>query len=152
MRRATERDWARLFYWRNDEATRAASVTTEPVTLKGHMEWLRRTLASDSTRLYIHEDSARSWVVGTGRLDLRKVKGKVTAVEVSLTLDPQRRADGYAGAIIQSLLDSSQVWQPHVPVAAFVRLLPVPNYASLRAFASAGFSPVAYEGDFVELR
>ena len=168
MRRATLADWARLFYWRNDEATTAASVKTEPVTLETHLAWLRVTLASEVVRLYIHEDAPRNRCVGTGRLDLRrgpdpsapdrprhksaKPAAEVeTAVELSLTLDPRYRDGGYAVQIIEALLQEAQAWRPSLPVVARVRVLPVPNYASLRAFSRLGFLPAVYAGEFVEL-
>jgi RimJ/RimL family protein N-acetyltransferase len=137
MRLATMEDWARLLAWRNDPETRANSVEQAEVTVSEHRKWLKKTLASPSTMLFVFTDNSREVVVGTGRLDF---DAKHKSIELSLTIDPRQRGRGYAGPVIQMLADAAR----YVPEGAYTRLVALVrpgNVASLRAFARCGFVP-----------
>lgn len=139
LRPAEIRDWARLYAWRNDDATRAASLETEPVDLKAHMRWLEKVLVDADTRLWVAEDATRSVTVGTGRHDLHREGGgkkKKLVVECSLTIDPQQRGRGYAQQLLGRLI-ANVVWDDAEVLVAHVRQ---ENHTSLRVFAAAGFS------------
>lgn len=125
-RLANAKDWARLFAWRNDPVTRASFLQQEPVTLSDHLEWLAKTLDDHpKTQLYIVEDTYDA--LGTFRLN--RIDDAYTC---SVTVDPLKRGRGIGRAIIQEMVKKTQM-----PITATIRAT---NYASLRAFASAGFA------------
>ncbi len=132
LRSATANDWARLFHWRNDPDTRAASVDTEPVDLFDHMKWLKKTLADESIRLFVLEDQSQSRTAGTTRLDLSK-DGKTA--ECSVTIDPSCRGRGYA----QSAISLTTLKAAELGVDVVTARIRETNPVSLRAFTSAGF-------------
>lgn len=144
LRPATAGDWARTFYWRNEDAARAASVNTAPVSLKEHMQWLEKTLAETSVGLYVFHDDSIGAAVGTGRLDIRS-DGKKKYAELSLTVDPRLRGKGYSARMIALMVGEAP---QNLPRRATVKSA---NAASLRAFAENAFVPVKYEGDLVVL-
>ena len=144
LRLATPDDWARLFDWRNDPETIAQSWSDAPVETTEHQAWLEKTLADKRARLFIAEDTERSLIVGTGRLDIRGKK-----VELSLTIDPRHRGKGYGTLMIDALLVRAGGLTP-LPERAVAAVKPG-NSASLRAFAANGFTPVKWAEDRVDL-
>ena len=98
LRPAGYSDSALLFSWRNDQATREASRSQDPVLLGDHMAWLQKTLGSLETCLFIAYDTTTGTGIGTARLD---VKGKVATV--SVTVDPHARGVGHATGIVLAL-------------------------------------------------
>lgn len=131
---AKARDWADLFAWRNDEATRAASVGQSPIALAAHLKWLEETLTSDARRLYVARDPQRG-KAGMARLDIDK-----TSIELSLAVAPEHRGHGYAGQIIRELVTVALALggpgATNRPLRAVVR---EENFRSLRAFAANEF-------------
>src|SRR4051812_41929523 len=129
-RPATLEDWARLYAWRCDPGTCAAFLSPPPPTLTSHLAWLQRTLSSPSCQLaVVYEDEH---AVGTYRLD-----ADAYMAWCSLTVDPRVRGRGYAVPMLRMLLaDARRTWPTH-PVRAWIKNS---NVASLRAFASVGFT------------
>ncbi len=122
-------DWARLYAWRNDPEA-CEQFLSGPVTLSEHMDWLRKTVADERVQLFVV--TALSWAgtalashtpVATCRIDADG--------GVSIAVAPEHRRKGYASVIASHLVGFGK------PLYALVK---VTNIASLRAFASAGFT------------
>jgi L-amino acid N-acyltransferase YncA len=142
LRRATMKDWARLYTWRNHEATRTQFRNQAVVTLQAHLDWLKRTLANDKVHLFVAVDGERSCFTGTMRLDLLpKQKNKPVTAEVSITVDSRHRGLGYAALMLGCLEKEAQ----RIGVAVLRAEVLVSNMASLRAFAEADYEVVSVE-------
>jgi RimJ/RimL family protein N-acetyltransferase len=145
LRLTTDQDWARLFAWRNDPLTRQASVKTDPVLLEDHLKWFAEVRAKTSVRLFVARDLMGPPFVGTARID----QINAFAVEVSLTVAPPARGQGYAAQIIRALVEETGV---HFPKATVIKAtVRTDNYASLCAFAEGGFTVRKVKGEFAEL-
>ncbi len=96
LRAATAADAAKLLAWRNDEHTRAASHSQEPVSAEQHAAWLVRSLANPRRRLYVAEHDGEP--VGTVRAD--EENGTWT---LSWTVAPAARGRGLAKHMVASL-------------------------------------------------
>jgi RimJ/RimL family protein N-acetyltransferase len=132
LRPAAASDSAQLFSWRNDPATREASLSQDPILLEDHVAWLQKTLGSHETRLFVACDTTTGVGVGTVRLDLKGTVGMV-----SVTVDPNARGAGYATWMVLAL-------EEHAKAAGVRRLtatVRTGNPASLRVFSKAGYSP-----------
>jgi len=103
LRPATLEDADMLLKWRNDEATRMASHSTDEVKLEKHIEWLRATLQNQNTQLYVAEENGIS--VGTVRADYDN-----GIYELSWTVSPEARGQG-VGKRMVSLL-ASRIKEP----------------------------------------
>lgn len=121
LRPATMDDAERLFRWRNDPVTRAASVNRDPVAWADHLAWLEASLADPLRDILIAEDGVP---VGTLRLD-RDIR-----TEVSITLAPAARGHGQAAPLLRLATGGKG------PYAARIRH---DNPASRKAFEAAGF-------------
>jgi len=121
LRKATMEDAERLFQWRNDPVTRAASVNRDPVTWQDHVDWLEASLSNPLREILIAEDGVP---LGTIRLD------KDIRTEVSITLAPTARGHGQATPLIVLVTEGK---------GPFVARIRPDNPASRKAFQKAGF-------------
>lgn len=95
LRPATPEDGPFLLRLRNDRLTRENSLSDTLVGLEEHWDWLASSLVNPNRRLWIAEvDGER---VGTIREDL----GPLT--ELSWTVAPEARGQGYGTAMLQAL-------------------------------------------------
>ncbi len=67
IRPATLQDAELLLQWRNDPVTRQASHQTAEIAWSEHLDWLTRSLANPSRRIFIVEENKVP--VGTVRVD-----------------------------------------------------------------------------------
>lgn len=140
-----DRDWADLFAWRNDEATRTNSVSQDPIALEDHLKWLKATLDKSGVRLFVARDLMTSMKVGTGRID----QLTATTVELSVTIAPRARGLGYAGQVIYHLVKQVAAEFPKTKtIKAQVR---EENHASLCAFVACKFAFIKVKAGLVEL-
>ncbi len=123
LRKATLADAQRLFDWRNDPQTRAASHSTEILNFDSHLRWLEKTLLSPNRVLYIAEIDGIA--VGTARAD--KIHG---VTELSWTVAPDRRGTGVGTCMVRLLMEKTSG-----PLIAEVRC---DNLASLRIAKKCG--------------
>jgi len=98
LRQATLRDAEMLFEWRNDISTRRASRDRAELNFDGHLKWLAAVL-DDSTRVIMIAEKDGD-PVGVVRAD---ACGDVR--ELSWTISPSARGNGYARLMVQSLID-----------------------------------------------
>ena len=126
---ARNTDAPALLRWRNDSTTRAMSLQTGIVSEQEHMAWLAAVLKDPTVRLMIVGDVDE--VVGTYRLDYVGTND----VEISLTVAPEHRGQGYASRIIDLAVN-------HACVLCADRVSAVvleSNTLSIRAFERCGF-------------
>jgi UDP-2,4-diacetamido-2,4,6-trideoxy-beta-L-altropyranose hydrolase len=130
LRPVREEDSRRIWEWRNEPGTTAASFSSDPIAWEDHVRWFGTKVADPQVRFYIaSEAGGRS--VGQIRFDLGG-----SEAEVSVSLDVAFRGRGYGAALIrqasQKLFDETSVETIHA-------YLKEANEASARAFHDAGF-------------
>lgn len=140
-RPATSEDALVLLRWRNDPSVRAVSRSSEPVPWDAHRAWLARVLEDPERRLYVVESGGVR--VGTVRFDRRAAD----EWEVSITLAPEARGRGMAGAVLGAAEDAFAADGP--PTTLVAAILP-DNAPSQRLFVRAGYAhvPGRKDGDF----
>jgi len=125
-------DSVSAFEWRNDETTRAASISQDPVPWDDHERWYAAMLSNPSRYLYIA--MAEGERVGLCRFD---VDG--AAAEVSINLAPAARGGGLAGPILRAGIERlREAAGAHLTLTATIR---PDNVASVRTFTALGFVP-----------
>lgn len=130
IRPARRDDAEQLLAWRNDDATRHASLIQEQVQVSEHEAWLDRVLADENRFLFIAMDGPDA--VGTARFDLEGQQA-----EVSINLNPDFRGRGLAQDVLRECIVRfrSDLGRA-VELTAIIRPT---NSASVRLFASQGF-------------
>lgn len=129
-------DAERLFAWRNDPATRAASRNTQTMEFAEHRAWLEKSLAMSWRHIFIAEVDGTP--VGTVRTD----EG-LRDTEVSWTVAPEFRGKGHGRMMVKTV-----VAQTPGPLTADVK---IGNASSLHLAEAAGFRKVHSMGGFVHL-
>jgi RimJ/RimL family protein N-acetyltransferase len=99
LRRAAVTDAERLYRWRTDPATRAASRNTATIEFEGHQAWLVKTLADPNRQIYVAE--YRGEPIGTVRAD--KVD---SGWQLSWTVAPESRGRGFGIRMVRLLAAS----------------------------------------------
>jgi RimJ/RimL family protein N-acetyltransferase len=94
LRPATREDAGRLFAWRNDPATRAASHDDSLLAWDRHLAWLERVLADPERMLWIAEQTGCA--LGTVRAERRK-----GAWLLSWTVAPEARGHGFGREMVR---------------------------------------------------
>ena len=128
LRAATMADAELLLTWRNDEATRAASIHRDPVPLADHLAWLERVLAAPQRHLFVGQLGDET--IGTVRLD-----GDGDRAEVNITLAPGARGRGLSKALLRALADEAT----RLGYRALDAVVRHDNPASLALFDRVGF-------------
>jgi spore coat polysaccharide biosynthesis predicted glycosyltransferase SpsG/RimJ/RimL family protein N-acetyltransferase len=131
-RAATVTDAELLHGWRNDEATRRWSRSSEPVPWVDHLLWLEGSLAREDRLLLVIEQAGVA--VGTVRWD-REDDG---SWEVSITVAPEHRGRRLAGPILRAGEEELRSRRGAITVRAAVHRR---NAASERLFRAAGYEP-----------
>lgn len=132
FRSASVTDAERLFRWRNDPATRAASLESGEVGWNDHVAWLTRSLASENRRLLVAELDGEP--VGTVRFDRQEAEWGM-----SWTMAPERRGQGLGGRMVRAAAENFGA-----PLSAVVLS---GNVASRKIAAAAGFVQVEVTAD-----
>lgn len=130
LRAATLEDCRRLWVWRNEPDTRAASFESEIIPYEEHERWFSNSFSQLDTQIFI--------VVNAQGHEVGYVRFKVTGncAEVSTSIDSNERAKGYGSAAVRAgaelLLSAGRVQR-------IVALVKCWNTASVRTFERAGF-------------
>jgi UDP-2,4-diacetamido-2,4,6-trideoxy-beta-L-altropyranose hydrolase len=135
LRPATEDDARLLLEWANDPAARAASFQGGAIGWEEHVAWLGRRLADPDCLLWLVE-TPEGEPAGVVRFDL-DAEGVAT---ISLNLAPAQRGRGLASPLILAACQELRRTHPTATVRALIK---PENTASQKAFARAGFEPVA---------
>jgi RimJ/RimL family protein N-acetyltransferase len=132
LRRATGADALKLWQWRNEPGTRAASFTSDPIEYDDHVKWLETKLGDRNVFVLI--------AIGEGETEIGYVRLDVhgDAAELNLSLDPAHRGRGLGTSAIQVAIEYAVGTLRLGRVTA--RVKPA-NTASIRAFRAAGFVP-----------
>ncbi len=125
LRVARLSDAEKLFRWRNDPATRAASHSSAELRWDEHLRWLDETLLNQDRQLLVAEDDTGP--VGTIRLD-REDRVWV----LSWTVAPDRRGSGIGSEIVAAIVDIATE-----PLRAEIK---IDNVASRRIAEKAGMT------------
>jgi len=125
-----EEDFALIWEWANDPATRTSSFHSEAIPWEQHRKWCASRMNDAQCSFWIASNDDREQV-GVVRFD--HADGEAT---ISLSVAPHARRKGYGKKIIESackrLFESSEV--------NLVRaLIKPPNKASIKVFEQAGF-------------
>jgi RimJ/RimL family protein N-acetyltransferase len=127
LRRAEEADGEAIWRWRNDAATRAASLAQGEIPLGAHLGWYHAALADPARAFFIGR--AEGADIGFVRLD----RGKGDAM-VSIALAPEARGRGLSVPFLAAALDACP-W----PVARFTAFIRPENGPSRALFDRLGF-------------
>lgn len=135
LRKATISDAKALFDWRNDPATRAASISTGEIEYDSHVAWLTATLNNTARSLLVAEEDGIP--VGTVRVD-REPNG---TAELSWTVAPDARGRGLAKRMVQMAAEETAATHT---VRAKVK---ADNIASAKVAVAAGMVLFKRDGD-----
>lgn len=138
LRRAQAADARDVFDWRNDPATRAASLSTAEVDWQTHQQWFGRALENPRLVMYLAEQQAEPQLIGMCRFDINEA---ADSAEVSINLNPLARGQRLAqplldGAIRTFSLEYGAVHELSAQIRA-------ENQASRLIFERAGFVQIA---------
>ncbi len=128
--KATPGDSADIFAWRNDEATRVASISQALVAPAEHDRWYSRVLADPDRVLYV------VWTSGE-RVGLCRFDRDGSFAEVSINLNPAFRGRGLAEPVLRASIERYREDSGRgIALTATIR---PENIASQRIFAALGF-------------
>ncbi|KZN14296.1 GNAT family N-acetyltransferase [Marinomonas sp. TW1] len=125
LRLATIEDTELLLEWRNDTATRQASLSSSKVTKEAHLTWLQASLGNTDRRLWIAQ--LEGCAVGSCRAD-RQQDGWL----LSWTIAPDMRGKGLAYPMVLAILNSL--------TGPFFAQIKSDNMASIKVAEKAGFT------------
>ena len=143
IRSAEPKDSAAIWQWRNDAATRMASVNTNEVSWADHQTWYDRALASSERFLLVGEFDDEP--VGVVRFDATGPG----IWEISINMAPRARGK----RLSVPLLKAGHAWLiENFSPQSITALIRVENSASLRAFENAGYVLVTKDAEYVTMR
>ena len=96
LRPANPEDESRLLVWRNDPATRHASLTQHIIGKKEHAMWLRESFANPNRKIYVAEKNGIP--VGTFRVD-----SHADLLFLSWTIAPAWRQRGFGTDMVETV-------------------------------------------------
>ena len=134
LRRVEERDCKLLWEWSNDPSVRKVSFSTDFIPWGRHLEWFRSKLDNKNVRHYL--------VINKSDLAVGQVRFELDgpSAVMSLSLASEFRGAGYGSSIMAMTTDELFRSTEARVIHAYVKL---DNEASLRLFATAGFSQEA---------
>lgn len=135
IRRAVGDDRDAIRAWRNDPATRRASLNPDEIAPAEHAAWYADVVDHPARRLYIGEIDEGGAVASIGmvRFDLHD-DGHA---EVSINLDPRFRGRRLSRPLLESAIAAFEVERGRRE--RLVALIRTDNPASSRIFQAAGF-------------
>lgn len=126
LRQVNINDAKNLLKWKNEQDTRNNSiVSTQPITLVNHMEWLKKTLADPNISFYIIDINGEP--AGDVRLNYSD-----NETEISIRMDKKYRGMGLATQVIG-------MFHGHL-IAKIV----AHNIPSMRVFIANGYRPAKF--------
>ena len=138
LRAATGADALKLWQWRNEPDTRAASFSGEPIAYDDHVRWLETTLRDRDVFVLI--------AIGEGEAEIGYVRldRHGDAAEVNLSLDRAYRGRGLGMSAIRA---ATEYAVGALKISRVMARVKAGNTASIRAFGAAGFTPVETGGE-----
>lgn len=139
VRRASQADSRDLWHWRNDPATRSASLTSDEVAWKHHTEWFDRILTHPESVIYIGESpGVLETSVGMCRFDIVPA---ASSAEVSINLNPVHRGKRLSKELLATAIEKFH--HDFTTVSQLTAFIRESNVASKKLFTSVGFSRVS---------
>jgi UDP-2,4-diacetamido-2,4,6-trideoxy-beta-L-altropyranose hydrolase len=132
LRPATSADALKLWQWRNEPDTRAASFDGEPIAYGDHTRWLEAKLNDENVFVLIAIAGGEA-EIGYVRLDRRG-----DSLEVNLSLDRSQRSRGLGTSAIRA---ATEYAVDTLGIGRLTARVKPENTASIRAFRAAGFAP-----------
>jgi UDP-2,4-diacetamido-2,4,6-trideoxy-beta-L-altropyranose hydrolase len=130
--RPARRDDCRLLWeWASDPAVRAASFSSAPISWADHQDWFARKRDDKNCFMFIAVDN-EDLPIGQARFDLVNQ----SEAEISVSVSPSHRAEGYGSQLIQMSVKELFRITPAQLVHAFIKS---DNLSSIGAFIRAGF-------------
>ena len=130
LREATREDAALIFDWRNDEASRKASGSSDPLDWLEHCEWLESRLETFSSEKVYMAEEREGHPVAYGRI-WHKARNTAT---ISICVNPELRCNGIGTQVIGLLRDKIHEGK-RTPIA----IIKDTNVVSRKAFIKNGF-------------
>ena len=131
VRKATGKDSADIWKWRNDAHTRQMSITTDEVGWEAHSNWYNNSLKNINRYLYVGTIDTTN-KVGMCRFDIDATKN---TAEVSINLNPDFRNKKISLLLLRKAIDIFAKAQ-NVELAAKIKK---ENTASIKCFCSCNF-------------
>jgi UDP-2,4-diacetamido-2,4,6-trideoxy-beta-L-altropyranose hydrolase len=122
-------DAASVWRWRNEPAARSMSADDRPIPWETHRAWFEDRLTSPSTVMLIGS-------IGGEALGVLRFDREGDNVEVSITIAPDRRGQGWGGRLLRR--GCAMIERSGFARSLDARIKPG-NTASQRMFISAGF-------------
>jgi RimJ/RimL family protein N-acetyltransferase len=140
MRPATVHDGDRLFAWRNDPVTQAASRSTAPVAREDHDRWMQFNVINGYPQHLVMMADTDVGSVGVVRFD--SVREDVMAFDVSITLAPKYRGTGLALDVLREACGYMQDFTINAEIRK-------ENLASRKLFERCGFEETSRSSGFL---
>ena len=137
FRPVVEADMKLLFDWANDEETRKASFSSDPISLETHQDWFENSLKNPDRKMYICCHGEKE--VGLLRFDLEK--GEAPKAVISYQIAPGVRHRGYGKQMLKAAETSPLIaegWKES-DAKEWVAYVKKTNVASLSIFESLGY-------------
>lgn len=135
LRDAVWEDRGVLFEWRNDLLTRRNSFNSRVVAWEDHIDWFRKRLQDDSTRIYMAFSPICDTLVGVIRFDFESPQ----VATISIQTAPFNRRQGYGQAILDAGVDRVFGSTMAEELTAEIK---IPNPGSEKIFERGGFVDV----------
>jgi UDP-2,4-diacetamido-2,4,6-trideoxy-beta-L-altropyranose hydrolase len=132
LRPAVLADRERIWHWRNERGTRAASFDSATIRWDTHVRWFDNALQRSDRKIFIIE--ADSVAVGTVRLDIVEREASV-----SIHLAQEWRGQGFGSSALRALAELA--FGP-LEIDRLIASIKPDNQVSIGAFAKAGFITV----------
>lgn len=133
-------DGPALYNWVMDEETRRNAPSSEPFSLKTHMDWLQKKINDPQSFILIGEINNSS--VGQVRFELEKSNN----ILVSIVINPTWRGKGFGKKMIMEAIQwlaGTNEMNLDQGLCTLTAVLKPSNLASKRIFEVNGFKPLS---------
>lgn len=139
IREADDTDKMDLLAWRNDPLTRHASIQSDVVTVRQHLDWFRHAQTDPFITLYI--GTIENEKVGCCRFNVQLDLREAT---VSITTNPSIRGKGWGSLLLSTAIEQFYI-RHQITLLATIKQT---NGASVTIFKRNGFILVSEDSDF----
>jgi UDP-2,4-diacetamido-2,4,6-trideoxy-beta-L-altropyranose hydrolase len=139
LRDADVDDCELLFSWANDSAVRINAISTNPIEWDGHVDWFKRILSGDNSKIFILESSGIP--AGQVRFDLND-----NQYIIDYSVDKGSRGKGLGKLMLERGID-------RIGKASFKAVVKTKNVSSVAIFKSLNFREIGnYFDNYIEYK